>query len=407
MTASPTASLPVPRLLGYVVALEVASGLPYGVANDLVPMWLLVHGTDLAALGAMTLVGLPWTLKALWAPLVDRRGTFRRWMSAAMAVALVLTGLLATLAPSPLTVAGVLVALAFASATQDVALDGWLVAAVPAEQQGRATGVRVASYRGAMAVAGGGGVVIGEALGWDWAFGAAAALMAVLLLVELRLPDAPQAPPGPVTDWAGTLGRWLSEPGVLVLLAFSALYKLGDAAMAPMVKPYLVQAGLTPSEVGLLTSTIGAVLVSVGAVAGGDLVSRVGMRRGVLALGGAQALSNLVYAGAAATGGRAAAVVASVTESLTSGLGTAALLSLTMRAAVGPQAATRFALLSAAVGLTRTLSGAVSGIGVEQLGYARWFALTAAMALPALALVPRAVAGLTVRDVEPTAVPEA
>lgn len=379
---------PRARLLLSVVLLECASGLPYGVVTELVPVWLRVQGTDLAALGAMTLVTLPWTLKALWAPLVDRHATFRVWMLVGLAGAAAATGALAFGTPSLALVVAALVAIALFSATQDVAIDGWLVAAVPSGEQGRATGVRVAAYRGAMAVAGGGTVVLGDRFGWGLAFAVAAAVMGALWFALERLPSPPRPPRTGAVDWFGTLRDWLLQPGVLALFAFTLLYKLGDSAMAPMVRPYLLAAGLTPSEVGILSSTAGAVLVSIGAVAGGDLVSRLGLRGAVVLLGSFQALSNLGYAGAAWVGGRGPAFAASVLESLTAGLGTAALLAMLMRASEGAQAATRFALLTALVGLTRTLSGAISGVAVERVGYAPWFALTFALALPALALAP-------------------
>ena len=372
-----------------VAALECASGLPYGVVSELTPVWLRVHGTDLAALGAMTLVGLPWTLKPLWAPFVDRYGTFNTWMMTGLAGAMACTALLPQAGTDLDLLVPLLAMVAIFSATQDIAIDGWLVAAVPIADQGRATGIRVAAYRGAMAVAGGGIVVIGDQLGWRWAFVAAAAAMGLLLVVQAFVPRAPPVPSASVEDWFATLRGWLVQPGALPLFAFALLYKLGDSAMGPMVKPYLLSAGLSPSEVGLLSTTVGAVLVGVGAVAGGDLISRIGLRNGVYALGGLQAISNLGYATAATWGGRIPAYGASILESLTAGLGTAALLSTTMRASGGAQAATRFAVLSALVGLTRTLSGALSGVAVEHVGYASWFALTFVLAMPALALVPR------------------
>lgn len=375
------------RLLLAVVLLEVASGLPYGVVADLVPVWLRVRGTDLAALGAVTLVGLPWTLKALWAPLVDRHGSFRAWMMAGLLGAAAATALLPA-APDLGVVVALLVAVALFSATQDVAIDGWLVAAVPPGEQGRATGFRVAAYRAAMAVAGGGTVVIGDRLGWSWAFGAATVAMALLLVVQARLPAVARPAASPTVHWLGELRAWLTQAGAPTLFAFVLLYKLGDSAMGPMVKPYLLDAGLTPGEVGVLSTTVGAVFVSIGALLGGDVVSRFGLARGAVALGGLQAVSNLGYAAAAWTGGRIPAYTASIVESLTSGLGTAALMAALMRAAEGSQGATRFAMLTALVGLTRTLAGAISGVAVERVGYGQWFALTFLLALPALGLAP-------------------
>lgn len=376
------------QLLAGVVVLEAASGLPYGVVNELVPVWLKEHGVDTAALGAMTLVGLPWTLKALWAPVVDRHGTLHTWILGALACAAATIALLPVVGPSPALLVPLLLAVAVASATQDIAIDGYLVTAVPREEQGRATGVRVASYRVAMAVVGGGAVIVGDKVGWDIAFGAAAALLVVTLLLIARFLRTPSPPPTPAADWLALLRAWAQEPGTLALFGFVLLYKFGDSAMGPMVKPFLLDAGLSPTEVGMLSTTAGALLVSLGALTGGDVLSRLGMARGVLLLGGLQALSNLGYAAAAWVGTRAWAYAASLTESLTAGLGTAALLALAMRHATGAQAATRFAFLTAIVGLTRTLSGAISGFAVADMGYAAWFALTFLLALPALAIVP-------------------
>ena len=385
------------QLLAAVVALEVASGLPYGVVNELAPLWLRVRGVDLAALGALTLVGLPWTLKALWAPLVDRHGTLPRWIFGGLAGTAAGAGALAILAGRggdlggmlPLVVA-VLVCVALASATQDLALDGWLVQVTPPEARGRVTGVRVASYRGAMALAGGGAAWIGATWGWPLAFGVAALVLATMAIPVAGLEAPPREAPSTPGSWGAALGEWLASRERVALLLFVVLYKLGDAAMAPMTRPFLLDSGLDAGTVGLLSSTAGAVLVSGGAILGGVLLERLGPMWGVLVLGSAQALSNLVYAAAAWRGDTAWAVAACVTESLTTGLGTAAMLSLVLAASAGAgsQAATRFAVLSAAGGLTRTLAGAVSGFGAARFGYATWFLLTFVMALPALGLVP-------------------
>lgn len=380
------------QLLAAVVALEAASGMPYGVVTELVPVWLKINGAGTAAIGALTLVGLPWTFKALWAPAIDRVGTYRSWIGVGLCGAAAAVAILPLLGPTPALLIPALLALAVASATQDVAIDGWLVSAVPADEQGRVTGVRVAAYRGAMALAGGGAIVIGDKLDWRWAFGAVAIALLVLHLglqrALARLPAVPRAPHTPAADWLALLRDWAAHPGTLLLFAFVLLYKLGDSAMGPMVKLFLLDTGLSATEVGLLSTTAGAALVALGAIIGGDILSRIGMTRGVLLLGSLQAVSNLGYAAAATFGTRWAAYLASFGESLTAGLGTAALLALAMRASTGAQAATRFAILTGIVGLTRTLAGSISGVAVARIGYADWFLITFFLALPALALVP-------------------
>jgi PAT family beta-lactamase induction signal transducer AmpG len=372
------------RLLAMVALLEAAGGLPYGVIMEMVPVWLKAGGMGNVALGALTLVALPWTLKALWAPFIDRFGTYRGWVWAGC---LGCAAVIAVLAEVPWLVPA-LVVCAFLSATQDVAMDAWMVAVIPPQAQSRAVGVRVAAYRGAMAVAGGGGVILGDRFGWDVGF---AVLAGVLVLMAASLPLFPPPPPpqsAPVADWVGELKAWATQPGAGDLFAFCLLYKLGDSAMAPMVKPFWLDSGLSPTEVGTISTTVGAVLISVGAVTGGEVIQRLGLTRATLVLGGAQALSNLGYAVAAGLGGRPAIYAASVVESLTMGLGTAALMTIAMRACGSGQSATRFGILSAVIGLTRTLSGALSGVGAELFGYSGYFFATFVLALPALALAP-------------------
>lgn len=366
--------------------------MPYGVVNELVPVWLKAKGMSLAELGAMTLVGLPWTLKPFWGPFIDRIGTFRGWMLLGLAGACVGTALLGTTLP----VVPVLVAIALASAVQDVAIDGWLVAAVPADQQGRATGIRVAGYRGAMALGGGGGVVLGARYGWDVALYGVLALQSVLLFHHWFLQPPPTRVEPESHEWLTTLRTWLTQEDSATLFLFALLFKLGDSAMAPMVKPFWLDSGLTLEEVGTISTTVGAVLVGVGAIVGGDLLSRLGLRRGALVLGLGQALSNVGYAAAGMIGGRTAIYAASVAESLTAGFGSAALIAIFMRACGGAQSATRFAILTAIIGLTRTMAGAFSGLGVEGLGYPAYFALTFGLAIPGLFLI-----GPVTRRLEP------
>jgi PAT family beta-lactamase induction signal transducer AmpG len=380
-----------------VIVLEVASGLPYGLVQELAPLWLRTHGVTLAQLSMAGLVGLPWTLKALWAPLVDRLGTYRRWIAAGMVGcvvgALALAGVAARDRAPALGLALALLALvAFCSATQDVALDGWMAAVTPESERGSITGVRVGAYRGAMALAGGGAAVLGARWGWEVAFLAAAGGLALTGVAVARAPASEPAPEAPAADWFGELLAWLRQPSSWALFAFMLLYKLGDAAMAPMTRPFLLETGLDAGQVGMLSSTSGAVLVGLGALVGGGVLTRLGLRRAAWWLGGFQAVSNLGYAGAAILGTVPAAMGATFAESFCTGLGTAASLAIVLEASSGAgarQAATRFAALTTLAGLTRSLAGAISGFGVERWGYAAWFGFTFLLAMPALALIPR------------------
>lgn len=377
---------PLPRWLLPVVALYLSSGLPFGLVNKLLPVWLKVQGVSLEQIGLASLLGLPWTLKALWAPLVDRVGRAGAWIAGSMAVVAAATLLVPQVPLGPAT-AALLLAVAMASATQDIAVDGWVAAEVPADQQGRANGLRVAAYRAAMLGVGGGAVALAAIYDWTWIFAGVSAISLGFAVYGLTVRSAPR-PPTPAAAWLRALGGWLLRPDALALLAFVLLFKLGDAAMAPMIEPFWLDAGLSVAEVGLISTTLGTALTVGGALLGGELTTRLGLFRALWSLGLLQALSNLGYALAALFPGRLAVYLASGAESFTQGLGTAAYLALLMRLCEGEQTATRFALLTALAGFTRTLGGATSGFGATALGYSAWFGATFLLALPAFALLP-------------------
>lgn len=403
--ARPTKALP------WVALLYFAQGSPFALVTDLVPVFYKVQGVSLAALGSLSLLRLPYTFKVFWAPLVDRFGTRRRWIGLALVTMATLVAVYAGLPAAPTVVTWlVLGAFTVASATQDVAIDGYTVQLVPRGQEGVANGLRVAAFRVALITVGGGLVALAPWLGWRAVLFGAAGLLGLLALAVSFLPAGTSAPPSGGLGLA-PLWRWLSQPGAVSVLAFILLYKLGDAAMGPMVKPFWLDRGLSVAEVGLVSTTLSIGATVVGALTGGWLTGRWGLGRALLWLGLAQAASNLAYAAAAATGWHAQAGIeittlrelgraltdpargviygASFVESFTAGLGTAAFLSLLMRACDRAFAATQYALLSALFALSRDLAGAISGVLATELGYGAYFAATFAIALPAYALLPR------------------
>jgi PAT family beta-lactamase induction signal transducer AmpG len=376
------------RLALLTVLLYLGSGLPMGVVAELVPVWLKLQGSSLQLLGLSTLVGLPWTLKALWAPVVDRLGRLTLWAGSALVGVALGVAALPWLGTGPAFWV-LLVGVAAASATYDLAADGWAATVAPPAEQGRVNGLRVAAYRAAMLACGGGAVALGGWLPWPAVF---ALVGGGALLLALPLPAFPSPAPAPSSPaaWIRELWTWVLAQGplpALALFAFALLFKLGDAAMGPMVKPFWLDVGLSVQELGLVSISLGTGLTVLGALAGGELWRRLGPGPGLWLMGGLQALSNLGYALAATWPSRAAVYGASVVESFTGGLGTAAFLAALMALTGGRQATTRFALLTAVMGLTRTVAGAASGFGAAELGYAAWFALTFVLALPGLLLV--------------------
>ena len=378
------------RKLTWIAVLYFAEGLPFGIAYDVWPVYFRVHGVSLTEIGLMSLLSLPWTWKMLWAPLVDRYGARQQWISACLLVLAV-----AALAIIPQDAGhpswllwGVLLAFTTASATQDIAIDAYAVDVSTPEETGAINGVRISAARIALLVGGGGVIALAEITGWTPLWIALAALFLVLSVVAFASPRVAldqkerRNPIRPVLAW---LLRWEMLP----VLVFVPLFKLGDSLLGRMVKPFWVDRGYSLKEIGLISVTLGVVLTILGALAGGWFVKKYGIFRGLLWLGIAQALPHFAYAAVAAfTLPRESIYVASMLESFAQGLGTSAFLSLLMNLCDREHAATQYALLSALFALTRDVGGAFSGFGVERLGYATYFACTAVLALPTLALLP-------------------
>ena len=378
------------RKLTWVAVLYFAEGLPFGIAYDVWPVYFRVHGVSLAKIGLMSLLSLPWTWKMLWAPLVDRFGARQQWISASLlGLAVATVAIIPQDAGHPSWLLwGVLLAFTAASATQDIAIDAYAVDISTPEETGAINGVRVSAARIALLVGGGGVMMLAELTGWTPLWIALAATFLVLSVIAYASPRVPldqkerRNPIGPVLRW---LFRWEMLP----VLLFVPLFKLGDSLLGRMVKPFWVDRGYSLKEIGLISVTLGVVLTIIGALAGGWFVKKFGIFRGLLWLGIAQAVPHLGYAAVAQFSlPRESIYVASMLESFTQGLGTAAFLSFLMNLCDREHAATQYALLSALFALTRDLVGAFSGIGVERLGYPMYFLFTAVIAIPMLALLP-------------------
>lgn len=370
--------------------LYFSEGFPFGIVSETVNLYLAFAKVDLTTIGLISSVGLIWTLKFFWAPLVDTAGTYRQWIFGALVVLALSLAALGTMPPASPAFWGALIVLVFASATQDIAIDALAIRITPTELLGVVNSARVAAYRGAMIVAGGGVAILADRIGWRAAFFAAACVpLVVLALTVLTAP--PESGVGEQRENPfRALMTWLTRPGSLLLLAVILLYRLGDNALTPMIRPYWVSRGFSATEVGNVTTTLGMICTILGAIAGGAFVSRYGVYRGLLVLGVIQMLSNFAYAFVATTNaGRPALYGAAIIETFCGGLGTAAFLSFLMFICDRDNAATEYAMLSALFAVARTFAFALSGYFAQDLGYAKYYWLTAALALPGLALLPR------------------
>ena len=419
--------------------LMLSSGMPLGFVFNTLPIFLRGAGVDLKTIGVLQLVSLPWTLKFLWAPLVDRYalrwpGRRRSWILVTQLglalglgiLAFVVAGALRVdaagrqaLAPgAPALIGAVVFGWVVISATQDIALDAYTVEFLRKEEQGAASGLRIMWYRIGMLFAGAVAVFASDFVPWPWVIGGLAVLFVAFtgLTLTASEPEVPAQPPRTLAAavWeplAGFVGR---DRAILIAL-FLVLYKFGDNVGGSMVNPFLKDLCFTNKEIGLAVKTLGTAATIGGAGVGAALMARLGLGRSLWVFGFAQAAGNLVYALAAAThpgtidihlcGGapisaatRAATYAAISFEYASQGMGTAALLALITRLCDKRYSATQYALLSSVFGLGRWISGPVSGYLAERLGYELFFIAATVCALPGLVLL-QALAPMQQREV--------
>jgi MFS transporter, PAT family, beta-lactamase induction signal transducer AmpG len=382
---------PLKIRLTWIAALAFASGFPFGLVNETVPIYLRTHGASLVEIGQLAKLSLPWSLKWLWAPLVDRHGTRRQWIGGCLAGLAVLTLTLGTLEVGTLGVEFwvILFALVFLSATQDVAIDAYTIQSTTTRELGVANSVRITLYRVGMLTAGGLLVWLAGRIGWSQSFSVGAVLLGGLGLCALFLPAVERSAGRPASLWE-PLRELLGRRGIGTVILFALIFKLDIAALEPMMRPFWVDAGLTLEEIGAVVTSGRLVATIAGAALGGVFTTRYGIFTGLWVLGVVQALSGLVYWGTAVADSTKGLVVsAAYFESFAAGLGTSAYLAFLMSVCEKRYAATQFAVLSALLALTRWIAGDMSGELAGRLGYGNYFLLTFFLGLPAFALIPR------------------
>lgn len=386
--------------LFWVAILYFAEGFPFGLVFDAFPVYFRFHGVSLANIGLLSLAGLPWTIKFLWAPAVDLIGSRRSWVVGCQVFLALTLLVILTMDPSEGgLIVWLIMGLAVLSATQDIAIDAYTIELLDESEMGPANGLRVTTYRIALIAAGGLLVAMAGWIGWKGAFSVAAVVLALYAVVSSRAPSEEAMARFPETTTGGgaalaqrawaPLIQLLRRPGFVPVMIFILLFKLGDMSLGPMIRPFWVDRNFTPLQIGVVPGGLGVVFTIVGALLGGSLTRRWGIFHALWILGLAQAGSNLTYATAAALPSSTALMyTASAVESFCGGLGTAPYLAFLMSVCDKQYAATQYALLSALFGLTRALSGAVSGFATEHFGYSTYFILTFFLAFPAYLFLP-------------------
>jgi MFS transporter, PAT family, beta-lactamase induction signal transducer AmpG len=385
-----------------VTLMSFASGMPLGLVWVAIPDWMRKSGMDIRIVGLLTLAQAPWTFKFLWSPLMDRfvppkLGRRRGWAAITQVALFIFTLCLAGVGnhpDAPWVVAALSLAIAFAGATQDIAVDAYAVDVLRPDEQAVAVGARNALYRTGMQLAGSFSITLAGNWGWPAVNVMLACLYLPMLLVTLKAPDPADVAVAPKTlkeaVWYPFLG-FLARHRALEILAFVLLYKLADNLVQALQRPFLIDKGYNDFDRGVVLFFIGLIGNIVGTFIGGLMTKPLGLGRALWIFGFFQIFSNIGYAVLAHEPGvnRPLMWAAFSFETLSSGLGSGAFLVLMMRMTQKRFSATQYALFSSLFGLPRIISGPICGFMVYAVGWEAFFWSTLAAGIPGMVMLAR------------------
>lgn len=378
-----------------------ASGMPLYVLIQLIPAWLKDGGVPLSEIGLFSAVTLPYTLKFLWAPMMDRYvppllGRRRGWMLLTQVALLLSIGVLGMYDPSISTgvVAAIAVAVVFFSASQDIVLDAYRREILGDNELGMGNAIHVNAYRISGLVPGSLSLILSDHLPWSsvfWITGGFMSLgIAMSLLVSESDAELPQET-GFLESTVAPFREYLERrgwTGLLLVVSFIVLYKVGDNMATALSTPFYMDIGFSKTEIGLVAKNAALWSAVIGGLLGGLIMLRVGINRALWLFGVVQIASIFGFAVLAATGPALwlLAVVISF-EYLGVGLGTSAFIAFIMRETSRTYAATQLALFTALAAVPRTVANASTGFIVEAIGWVDFYLLCALIALPGMLLL--------------------
>jgi len=390
------------RKMAALLLLGFASGLPLFLTSRTLQAWMKDEQVDLGVIGWFSLIGLPYTLKFLWAPLLDRfvppfLGRRRGWLLITQVGLMVAIATMALQQPKQalqlLAINAIIIA--FLSATQDIASDAYRTDVLKPAELGIGASTWVLGYRVAILISGSLALIFADYISWQLVYLLLAGLMMIGVLTTLWAPEPSDrgAPPQTLEDaiylpFKEFFGRSGIKSATLVLL-FVLFYKLGDALVGNMAVPFLLDIGYSKTEIGALQGTFGFLATTLGVVGGGILLTRIGINRALWLFGGLQALSNLGYFSLTLLPKATQWLLVAITlENFCAGLVTAAFVAYLMSLCNHAFTATQYALLSSLMASSTIILAAPAGDLAKATGWSVFFLLTLLASLPGLLLLP-------------------
>jgi MFS transporter, PAT family, beta-lactamase induction signal transducer AmpG len=396
--APPLGKLLASPKMAAIMLLGAASGFPNQLTESALQAWLKDSGVSLTEIGVMSYVALPYLLKFLWAPLIDRYplpllGRRRGWILAMQVLLAVAIALFALQHPAQtlVPIAVCAVAIVFFSATQDIGIDAWRTDVSTPSERGPAAAVTNLGYRSAAWLASAFALLVAQHFGWQPAFLILAGVMVIFCLITWFAPEpsAVNASPKTLRDSVITpLRELLAEPGINVLLALVLLFKVGDAFANRLFTPFMLDVGFSKQDLALIIKPLFTAGAIGGAILGGVLMVRLGLLRSMLTFGALQAITNLTYCALAAAGKNYPLMAGAVlVEHVAGAMGNIALVALIMALCDVRYSAFQYALLSSLALLPRYGLGYPAGWIAEHAGWYTYYVVSFVIALPGLAVV--------------------
>ena len=373
-------------------------GLPLLLTMSVLQAWMKDAGVDLSVIGMMALVGLPYTLKFLWAPFLDRftlpfLGRRRGWMLVAQ---IALTASIAGLGRSdpiqnPWMLAFAAFLVTFFSASQDIAVDAYRREDLTDEELGLGSSLYINGYRVGMLLASGGGLIMADHMDFSMVYLILAGCMLPGLLTTLLAPEpeTPAGTPGTMREAVvDPLVEYFSRKDAIWILVFILLYKVGDTMASAMTTPFYLDIGFSKSEIGAVVKLFGFWATIAGGLAGGIAMLRLGINRSLWVFGFLQAASTAGFALLANIGYSVTWLSAVIAfENLSSGMGTAAYAAFMASITNKKFTATQYALLTSMMGIPRVLASAPTGFLAKNVGWETFFIACTLIAIPGMLLL--------------------
>lgn len=387
------------KRISIVSFLGFMSGLPLALSGSTLQAWMTVLGIDLRIIGILSIIGLPYTIKFLWAPFMDRftppfLGRRIGWIVITQILLIFGITTIALSSPEKTLITTIIFALfvAFTSASQDIAIDAYRTDILHEKERGLGAAVFVMGYRIALLVSGALALIMSDHIGWRNTYLIMAFIVLCGLIITLfrTVPEEKITPPSNIKEAVlGPLMDYFKRNSSIILLILIILYKLGDSYAASLTTPFFIRAlSFTPTDVGTINKGLGFISLIVGATIGGTLMVKLGLYRSLLYFGILQVLSNLSFVILALVGKNYGFFIFTIAfENFTGGMGTSAFVSLLMAMCNHKYSATQYALLSSLASFGRIFISPTSGFVVEKIGWPGFFLLTCLVGLPGIILL--------------------